>query len=194
MTRAWPPRAAIMSLATPSAKMKPLHTALRSNAAALVAPSRCCTIVAVGGCGWSGVEVASTISWRSPGASPARLRAWRPACSARSDEASDSAARRRDRIPVLCSIQWASTPAGAPASVLSTIRLGRWPPQPKAPTVVGRTSELSGVKAVVTGSSAVTSRPSFGPLGGRASSIRVDRLNERCSRDGGPDGRTVSPR
>jgi hypothetical protein len=83
------------------------QSALRSNAAACRAPIRSCTMHAFAGCGWSGVEVATTRKRSSSGSRPAACSAAVAAFAARAEVA--------------------STPAGPPtsSSSLPTMRAGR---------------------------------------------------------------------
>ena len=95
-----------------SAYRKPVQAASRSNAAALAAPSSCCTMQAVAGKGMSGVMVATMIKSRSAASTPARSSAMRAAAMPMVEVYSSSAAVRRSRMPVREVIQ---------SSVVSTI-------------------------------------------------------------------------
>ena len=85
----WPRRMKLSAAA--SANTKPEQTAPTSIAKPL-APSTCCTRVAVAGNVWSGVQVPSTMQSMSLPLSPAFSSAWREAAIARSEVSSPSAA------------------------------------------------------------------------------------------------------
>ena len=78
----------------------------------------------------SGEVVESRMASTESGPTPAASQAFRAACSARSDEASSSAAQRRVRIPVRRSIASAFSRSGRLTSSLPTTRLGRYDPVP----------------------------------------------------------------
>ena len=85
-------------------KVLPEHTEFISKANALVAPSRCCTLVAVAGCMRSGDEVESTIPWRCFGGKSIFCRHRRAAWRARSEVQASSGAILLDKIPVFSTI------------------------------------------------------------------------------------------
>ncbi len=88
-------------------------------------PSAACTVTALAGKVWSGVEVASTIrsiDWASISAAASAARA---AAMAMSDVVSPSAAMCRSRMPVRCVIQSSLVSTICDSSALLSTRLGR---------------------------------------------------------------------
>ncbi len=89
-----------MLSAVESPKTKPEHTACRSNAAPCVMPSAACTVTALAGKVWSGVDVASTIRSIDDASTLAAASAAFAASTAMSEVNSPVAASRRSWMPV----------------------------------------------------------------------------------------------
>jgi hypothetical protein len=111
--------------AVDSAKTKPEQTACRSKAAPWTMPRPACTVTAVAGKVWSGVEVASTIRSMLEASTWALISAARAACSARSEVSSPAAAMWRSRMPVRCTIHSSVVSTERASSSLLRTRAGR---------------------------------------------------------------------
>jgi hypothetical protein len=88
-------------------------------------PRPACTVTAVAGKVWSGVEVASTIRSIELASTRALASAARAACSARSEVSSPAAAIWRSRMPVRCTIHSSVVCTDFASSSLLRIRAGR---------------------------------------------------------------------
>src|SRR6185312_15213508 len=110
--------------------MNPEHAASKSNAAARLAPSLCCTRQAVEGNGMSGVMVATMIKSICSAVTPAMAMARRAASAPRSDVYSLSAAMWRSLMPVRVVIHSSVVSTIFSRSALVRIFVGTYAPTP----------------------------------------------------------------
>src|SRR5690606_10338642 len=117
-----------------------------SKAKPCVMPSRCWILTAVAGKVLSGVEVATMMQSRSAGAMPASASAARAAASPREAVVSSSAAMKRWRMPVRCTIQASLVSTTPSSSRLLTALRGKAEPTPLTTDLIILANLFAGIR------------------------------------------------